>query len=234
MRESINKTTVIIVLALFLSVSVGYALFGDTITIEGTATAQGNFDIEATCLTNISDELNNVIEYPIGTIVNSIGEGYSNESCFVVDDKMSYSVSLEYPGAYKIYGVKLKNIGTIDGAVSAADFVPAFENNTINVYNAANDTIVRTETGSDKFFNIYGNAVQNANNVYKSMDNLTEDELNYFFNFENEENPSYILRVGASWYWLFKAQWPTEGYSEDGVYYEAKQTIEFPFTQYNK
>ena len=43
MRKSINKTVVIIVLALFLTISVGYALFSDTITIEGTATAQDKF-----------------------------------------------------------------------------------------------------------------------------------------------------------------------------------------------
>ena len=59
MRESINKTTVIIVLAVFLTLSVGYALFSDTITIEGTATAQGNFDLTATCNTGVSQELVN-------------------------------------------------------------------------------------------------------------------------------------------------------------------------------
>ena len=36
-------------LALLLVLSVGYALFSETITINGTATAKGNFDIGITC-----------------------------------------------------------------------------------------------------------------------------------------------------------------------------------------
>ena len=36
MRKSINKTTVIIVLAIFLTISVRYALFSDIITIEAS------------------------------------------------------------------------------------------------------------------------------------------------------------------------------------------------------
>ena len=59
MKKTMNKTTVIIVLALFLSISVEYALFSDTITIEGTATAQGTFDIKVTCLITIPDNVKN-------------------------------------------------------------------------------------------------------------------------------------------------------------------------------
>ena len=42
-----NKKNKILVgcLALLLVLSVGYALFSDTITINGTATAKGSFDI---------------------------------------------------------------------------------------------------------------------------------------------------------------------------------------------
>ena len=46
-----NKKNKILVgcLALLLVLSVGYALFSETITINGTATAKGNFDIVGTC-----------------------------------------------------------------------------------------------------------------------------------------------------------------------------------------
>ena len=36
-------------LALLLALSVGYALFSETITINGTATAKGSFDIGFEC-----------------------------------------------------------------------------------------------------------------------------------------------------------------------------------------
>ena len=38
-------------LALLLVMAVGYALFSETITINGTATAKGDFDISFTCET---------------------------------------------------------------------------------------------------------------------------------------------------------------------------------------
>ncbi len=46
-----NKRNKILVgcLALLLVLSAGYALFSETITINGTATAKGNFDISYTC-----------------------------------------------------------------------------------------------------------------------------------------------------------------------------------------
>ena len=46
-----NKKNKILVgcLALLLALSVGYALFSETITINGTATAKGSFDISYTC-----------------------------------------------------------------------------------------------------------------------------------------------------------------------------------------
>lgn len=42
-------------LVLQLALSVGYALFSETITINGKATAKGNFDITATCTPGLLD-----------------------------------------------------------------------------------------------------------------------------------------------------------------------------------
>ena len=115
MKKTMNKTTVIIRLALFLSISVGYALFSDTITIEGTATAQGNFDIEATCLTTIPEELGNALNGEIYIKMNQHPEnGYKDEKCTVNGNKVNYSIGLEYLGAMKYYAIKFENIGSID------------------------------------------------------------------------------------------------------------------------
>lgn len=91
------------VIALILAVAVGYALFSETITINGTATAKGDFDVEFT---------------EVGDIVNS--EGYTNvegnELATISSDKNSLNISvknLDYPGAYVEIPVTITNKGSI-------------------------------------------------------------------------------------------------------------------------
>ena len=45
-----NNKILIGCLALLLVMSVGYALFSDTITINGSATAKGEFKLTTTCM----------------------------------------------------------------------------------------------------------------------------------------------------------------------------------------
>ena len=111
MRKSINKTTVIIVLAIFLSLSVGYALFSDTITIEGTATAQGNFDMTATCQTGYSEDWINLEEFESEDEGQS---GYINDICTVSNDTITASVELKQPGSARTFKKNIKNTGSID------------------------------------------------------------------------------------------------------------------------
>lgn len=91
------------VIALILAVAVGYALFSETITINGTATAKGDFDVEFT---------------EVGDVVNS--EGYTNvegnELATISNDKNSLNISvknLDYPGAYVEIPVTITNKGSI-------------------------------------------------------------------------------------------------------------------------
>lgn len=109
-----QNIAIIAVIALVLAVSVGYALFSQTLTIKGTATAKGNFDIKFT---------------NVGTIVK---EGYSDQSGSnganiaviqnsdnsVVNEKggdtLNITVNkLDYPGAYVEIPVTITNNGTI-------------------------------------------------------------------------------------------------------------------------
>lgn len=100
-------------LALLLVMSVGYALFSDTITINGTATAKGSFDVTGTCDMGIISE--------IGT-VESLGlsaeGGYENDSCIVEDDVVTFKSDLLYPGARRYFTIKATNTGTIDAIIS--------------------------------------------------------------------------------------------------------------------
>ena len=100
-----KKTNKILVgcLALLLTLAVGYALFSETITVTGTATAKGSFDVEFTS---------------VGTPKCS---GYSEECVAanlanISSDKNTLNVTvnkLQYPGAYVEIPVTVTNVGSI-------------------------------------------------------------------------------------------------------------------------
>lgn len=93
------------VIAFVLALATGYALFSDEITVSGTATAKGSFDVEFTS---------------VGTIVKS---GYTDETgnnganiAVISADKNTLTVTvnkLSYPGAYVEIPVTVTNVGTI-------------------------------------------------------------------------------------------------------------------------
>ena len=117
-----NNKILIGCLALLLVMSVGYALFSDTITINGTATAKGEFDITATCQSGISSKLGTVESLGL-----SAEGGYENESCSVVDDVVSPTVNFVYPGARRYFTIKVTNTGTIDAVINLGTMIDTHE-----------------------------------------------------------------------------------------------------------
>ena len=238
MRKSINKTTVIIVLAVFLTLSVGYALFSDTITIEGTATAKGNFDIEASCDTNITPEvLNN-----FGVEVENYKEhGYKDVLCSENDDKVTYSVGFDYPGAAKYYVIKMENVGGISAYFNLYDLVE--EKTNVNIVKKYNNEGVLLETINSKELDDWGGksfvrfgyftlVAQNTNGDYFPFGS---DEFMTNFVIENEETQEVkiILKPGESIYLLMESEWPNvEEFLENNVKYEATGTFEIDWQQY--
>ena len=110
-----NKKNKILVgcLALLLVLSVGYALFSETITINGTATAKGSFDITPTCQTGLSNDLLSILD-PEGVATADYGQGgYKNDSCTATGSSVTSLVELEYPSAIRYFTVNFKNTGTI-------------------------------------------------------------------------------------------------------------------------
>ena len=81
-----------------LSLTVGYALFSETITINGTATAKGTFDVVF---------INAKVKSEVGS---------TEASAVVSDDGNTLTLAvpkLEYPGAYVEFTVDAVNEGTI-------------------------------------------------------------------------------------------------------------------------
>ena len=97
-----KSIAIIGVIAFVLAVAVGYALFSETLTVTGTATATGNFDVEFT---------------KVGTITK-VGYTGAGDSEIAVNspDKNTLTVTvnkLDYPGAYVEIPVTITNKGSV-------------------------------------------------------------------------------------------------------------------------
>lgn len=104
-----QNIAIIGVVAFILAVAVGYALFSDTLTINGTATAKGDFNVEFTSIGVI-----NKVGY---TEVNDAnGNGTAANIAVISPDKNSLTITinkLDYPGAYVEIPVTITNKGSI-------------------------------------------------------------------------------------------------------------------------
>ena len=95
-------------LALLLVMAVGYALFSENITINGTATAKGNFDLSYTC------------------------EGKQEEggtgTCSIDGETITTTSNLTKPTDMVAYRVKITNTGSIPAVLKTVDS----DNNCLN------------------------------------------------------------------------------------------------------
>ena len=101
-----NKRNKILVgcLALLLALSVGYALFIETIEINGTATAKGNFDIEFEC-----------------TEYGAVGNTEATASCEISGQTIITKSTLTKPTDQTGYLITLTNNGTIPAVLKTVD-----------------------------------------------------------------------------------------------------------------
>ena len=108
MKVKINNKKVLIVLLiiLLLIIAVGYAVFSETLTIQGTANAKGTFDLE----------------FQNAEIVKNIGANEEKTTAEISADKNTLTVNvadLEYPGAGVEFSVDIVNVGTMPAEVHA-------------------------------------------------------------------------------------------------------------------
>lgn len=107
-----QNIAIIAAIALVLAVSVGYALFSQTLTITGTAKASGNFDVQFTTIGDIASDGyidTNAVEGEDASVAKArIAkiDGTGHKLTITVD-------KLSYPGAYVRVPVTVQNKGTI-------------------------------------------------------------------------------------------------------------------------
>ncbi len=161
-----RKQSVIVVgiIAFLLALSVGYALFSETITINGTATAKGNFDVE---FTN-------------ATITNEVGS--TGSSAVITSDKNSLDITvpkLEYPGAYTDITVTITNKGTIPAVLKGIEQTGLASNLNVTVSctgleELKEQTLIQNDTQS---FTI--KVMWNENSTTQAKDVSFNIKLNY-------------------------------------------------------
>lgn len=121
MAKTKKKNYLIILLfVLLISITVGYAAFSQTLTINGTATANGNFKLKFTNAT-IDDKV-----------------GVSNDSAASISangDVLTIAMKLEYPGAGGIVNARITNSGSIPAELESIDFSGNDDQDIIISYN---------------------------------------------------------------------------------------------------
>ena len=224
-------------LALLLVLSVGYALFSDTIEINGTATAKGSFELTTTCEKGYSNALINA------GLFGSRDEGqtsYNNDSCSVTGgNKVSFQTGFDAPGAQRKFTVKITNTGTIDAMLDrsktnedggVANLVtkvcPILENGEASADCTERMNYVTESTGS-AITNIYLYELVGieSNGVFCSTidDTCITDYIT-----ENEE---LLLETGSSAYFTVGFYWPSDYVSGYDNGFKATASMEIPFVQ---
>ncbi len=147
-------------LALLLVMVAGYALFSQNLTINGTAKAEGKFNIEFTQAT-ISAE-----------------KGSTGATATISDNGKILTITvpkLEYPGAYVDVSYTVKNTGTID-AIFNTHKITGTTNKIKANYDASNLLYLASNTGAEGSIRIYWD---NSVNLSNEESATIKYEINY-------------------------------------------------------
>lgn len=88
--------------------SIAYAAYAQTLIIQGTASATGNWDVE---ITSITKDV---------TAGSNVGATENTTNTKLVDKtKAQFDVGLAYPGAKATYLVKIENLGNIKAKLTS-------------------------------------------------------------------------------------------------------------------
>ncbi len=123
-----NKSTIYIIIsiAFVLALSIGYALCSESISISGTAKAEGEFSIEYSCATGL-DYFET--KYPTIAALDDDDAGYTSASCdpITTPGTVALAVTLNYPGAKRYFRITAENTGSIDAAIDVNNLLEITE-----------------------------------------------------------------------------------------------------------
>ena len=133
-----KRNIIIGVIALLLVVSVGYALFSDTLTINGTATAQGDFSFSVTTQKGVMEEINSDSLTSLNVIGNKRSKatssglnlyssyisnetGIENSTITNTSNMVTINASMNMPGQSQYFTIKVTNTGSIPITIDVWD-----------------------------------------------------------------------------------------------------------------
>ena len=240
-----NKSNkiLIVVLTFIVVCVVGYALFSENITVTGSATAKGSFDITTTC----EKGANSALLASIGVSPSDIGEGgydTTNEVCSISNNTVTVKSELKYPSARRYFTVKFENTGTMDAFVKSAgsilnggtDVISVYEN--IKVYNSSTNALIKelveedgTQSGDISNYARTSIAMVLPQKVDGTFllgnDEYHDNDMLYLDN----EGASYLkISPGQSIYLVLNMYWKEEATTQ-GVYSVNTSKITFDFKQ---
>ena len=103
-------------LALLLVMAVGYALFSENITINGTATAKGDFEL-TTEVIDAGEEIYSSIR-PLDPSTKGI---VKSPTIVANNNIITTNVELGAPGSYHTFGIKVTNTGSIPAKLKSIE-----------------------------------------------------------------------------------------------------------------
>ena len=256
-----KRKLIVGVLAFLVVMTMGYALFSETVNVGGTLNAEGDFSVDvASCEPGYNRKVLGALEkshgVPSGTYNQNMDQGgYANDKCVIDKSKKSVSVSTEllYPTAARYFTIKVTNTGNIDALLSSDDI-----NNPIVNEKKYADGVTPDHTGLDP---------ANANGVIEKDKDYFVDEMNFYYyeimpiayedktgTYVGSGDTTYVekefiyqqksirLKPGNSAYFLVQIALPDSfAYTlATGLYYEAgvhpfitayENTMQFPFKQ---
>ena len=211
-------------LSLLLVMVAGYALFSQNLTINGTAKAQGDFSVTATCQPGYDSKIKPIIENLVATGQNDIGllgdNGYYDDSCTVNGDAVTYSTKLKYPGAVRYFTLKVKNQSNIDAIYDEdGEYKWTF-------YENENGTLKKVSSDSGmSYYKISPIGVEDKEgNIY--LIGSDDDGLNNAYNSETG-----ALKPGATLYILTLAFVPNDLTAKKEFLFEWTLTSKITFKQ---
>ena len=210
-------------LALLLVMTVGYALFSENITINGTATAKGDFAYEIETMKGIDADIkkNNVYavlnDYGVTGADMNFGneDGVAESSISNTTNTITYSAALTNQGQSQYFTAKITNTGTIP---MTFDIYYDFSQNSTITGNLLLDNGVLFDVNKVKNAiaggegHEYGFKISDHGHVMQLKGSLTD--LKDIFVFKDsfdelEEDPYAIpkLDAGESIYLVFNSCW---------------------------
>lgn len=175
-----NKSNKILigVLAFVVVCVIGYALFSENITITGTATASGTFDISYNCWVATED---NFVTNGNDSYWTKGGSG----TCEIVNGVIKTNSTLSKPSDEVNFGITLTNEGTIPAVLKTVDSSNNYSNNL---------------TSGDAVFADFNSFLGAYYEIYGISNDVIGDSRTEEANFILNPGETTTMRVYHTWY----------------------------------